>query len=580
MAKSIHIFKRGDTWYFRRRVPAHLVARAECRILQYSLETRDKAQAQRRATIADANADIWFSQLELSSNSHLSGKNSVSASKKVTIEELIEHARTFVEIEDRRREARFLENPPVDADERDEMRIDVGLRRTDLQTEGHPDRSIETSKLATLLAQKVGLPDDEDQFPAALGEISVRALVELLRRQEARLIEDYTRTHFDTAFAPRPPDQRPKLRFGELIDQYFTEVQEDHKLNGIALKTTKKTYVTLEYLREAVGDDTPVASIDDDLLQKLRSIIARTPANKSKIYPEFSLSEAIQLAEKDGKPTLKHLTQRTYLDCFRNLLKLAVRKKLLASNPAEGIQPLLRETVSLSEKREPFSPEQIQKFFMGSFYRSCAPDAPNPYEKSDRIWRFWIPLIMLFSGARPNEICQLFIEDIQQTAVGTWYFDLKEENEEKKLKNQASRRRVPIHPELIKLGLLQLIANRRALMKQNGPRLFFELKSKSKDPKNFAWYVGKRFNETFLPAEMQVGERQVLYSLRHSVRDALRRSKAGEEALLAIGGWTPSGGSPVSSNYGDIKNPDLWVSEVAAIAYKGLDLKFLYPKAA
>ena len=185
---------------------------------------------------------------------------------------------------------------------------------------------------------------------------------------------------------------------------------------------------------------------------------------------------------------------------------------------------------------------------------------------------------MLFSGARPNEVCQLFVEDIRQTEAGTQYFDMIDESETQSRKAATSRRRIPIHPELIRLGFLDFVAERRKRVAVNGPRLFHELAAKSDRPTSFAWYPGKRFNEVYLEQEITVDQRQAFYSIRHSARDALRRIKVSEEALLAIGGWAPAGGKAVSSNYGDIHNPDLWTEEVAGIAYEGLDLSFLYPK--
>jgi len=74
---------------------------------------------------------------------------------------------------------------------------------------------------------------------------------------------------------------------------------------------------------------------------------------------------------------------------------------------------------------------------------------------------------MLFSGARPNEIAQLLVTDLKRTPKGTWYLDLDDEDG-KALKTETSRRRVPLHPELIRLGFVAFVEERR---KAAGPRL-------------------------------------------------------------------------------------------------------------
>src|SRR5690606_28998154 len=104
-------------------------------------------------------------------------------------------------------------------------------------------------------------------------------------------------------------------------------------------------------------------------------------------------------------------------------------------------------------------------------------------------------------------------------------------------------------------------------------RLFHELTPDKYG--NFAAYATRRFRESFIPAEIQLGPRQTLYSLRHNVRDALRRVEAPAETLLAVTGWSPSGKS-VSDHYGDPGNPDLHIKWVERIAYDGLDLSFLH----
>lgn len=81
--------------------------------------------------------------------------------------------------------------------------------------------------------------------------------------------------------------------------------------------------------------------------------------------------------------------------------------------------------------------------------------------------------------------------------------------------------------------------------------------------------------KSFCPGEIVLGPRQSLYSLRHNVRDALRRLKAPDETLLAVCGWAPNG-KAVSTDYGDYGHPDLHAEWVERIAYDGLDLSFLY----
>ena len=181
---------------------------------------------------------------------------------------------------------------------------------------------------------------------------------------------------------------------------------------------------------------------------------------------------------------------------------------------------------------------------------------------------------MLFSGARPNEIAQLRASDVRKSDKDTWYLDLTTDTDGvpgMQLKTAASRRRIPIHSDLLKCGFLKYADERRA---QSGPTadLFPTLKPNKYG--NRAWYAAKRLNERFLPEVIKLGDDQALYSLRHNVRDALRAVSAPPDALLAIAGW--SSGTQVSDHYGDPGNPDFYVKWVEAISYPSLDLSFLH----
>lgn len=163
-----------------------------------------------------------------------------------------------------------------------------------------------------------------------------------------------------------------------------------------------------------------------------------------------------------------------------------------------------------------------------------------PYTKRDRGWRFWLPLLMLLTGARPNEICQLHTDDLKRTKAGTWYLDVieGEDDDRKTLKTDASRRRIPLHPELIKIGFVAFVQQRRRANPKDEPRLFPEITPDKYG--NMATYPTRRFRDHFIPAEITLGDRQTLYSLRHNVRDALRRAKAPPTHCSPLQGGRPA----------------------------------------
>src|SRR5262249_40128823 len=153
-------------------------------------------------------------------------------------------------------------------------------------------------------------------------------------------------------------------------------------------------------------------------------------------------------------------------------------------------------------------------------------------------------------GLRPNEACQMNAADVKRTSKGTWYVDIVVSDDDdaagagaKTLKTTSSRRKVPVHPEVIKIGFLSFAKEQE---KAPGSRLFPDLKADQYG--NHASYALKRFRDSFLPKEITLEPRQTFYSFRHNFRDALRHIEAPPDALQALGGW--SQGKLASDNYG------------------------------
>lgn len=85
---------------------------------------------------------------------------------------------------------------------------------------------------------------------------------------------------------------------------------------------------------------------------------------------------------------------------------------------------------------------------------------PNSFLKQQRPADFWLPLLAIFTGCRIAELCQLTLTDITKIAE-IWTISINDD-ENKKIKTEASRRIIPVHPILIKLGFLEYIEDAKS----------------------------------------------------------------------------------------------------------------------
>lgn len=569
MASSHRLQQRNGTWYYYRRVPQSFVTAAKRDVIKVSLRTKDKAEAAKLRSIQDVQWDAFFASLAKPGQiPPAPPMKAISAAQTASV---LSYIRAAVQKDDLRH-AKMMSDGVEEPGHLQEMRQEAEHALAVLTTPGDPERDQMIYHFQSDVLKKAGVQTAPE---SSVEDTWRRGLIEIYRRKLRRYDDDFSESSFDALFSPTAAQEG--TRVDELLTTYLEEITNSGSINGISSGYIGKKAAILGVIRESFGADAAVATIDDEAVQRYRMQVATMPANRNKVLPGKSLQEAVDQAQAKGLKTLAPLTQTVYLDTLRDVLKLAVRKKWLAHNPAADIQPIKKDTVALSDKRPPFTDAQIVGFFNSEFYQSCAPGSSKPYQGKDKDWRFWLPLLMLLSGARPNEIAQLSVTNVKVSGLGTSYLDLLGEGESGiLLKTDSSKRRIPLHRELIKIGFWEFVQRRKSI-DGDSASLFPGLKPNKLG--NRAWYASRRFNEKFLPDAISIGARQALYSLRHNVRDALRRVEAPPQALQAITGWSDTGGNAVSDNYGDPFNPDHYVKWVNLISYKGLNLSFLHQPA-
>lgn len=118
------------------------------------------------------------------------------------------------------------------------------------------------------------------------------------------------------------------------------------------------------------------------------------------------------------------------------------------------------------DQQRNFKPDELQRLFGSKEYAEFA-QAP------DMAHRYWLPLLMLHSGARPRELCQINPQVDYGTRDGVPFFLISEKTEadagvDKTVKT-GEERHIPIHPRLIEWGFLEYVDKVKG---QGAKRLF------------------------------------------------------------------------------------------------------------
>jgi integrase len=157
----------------------------------------------------------------------------------------------------------------------------------------------------------------------------------------------------------------------------------------------------------------------------------------------------------------EHKTRETadnVLASIKALTGVAVREGWIPVNPFAGMA--VEQGGKESEAREPWTPEELPRLFASPVFNSYSlPQGDTALtRKAGLDAAYWVPLLCLYTGARPGEVCQLWTDDVSevQDSKGGLMLVLEFRQNVKRgqsLKNPSSWRVLPIHTELIRLGL-------------------------------------------------------------------------------------------------------------------------------
>jgi integrase len=275
-------------------------------------------------------------------------------------------------------------------------------------------------------------------------------------------------------------------------------------------------------------------AISDVTYQDVRSFIDQlllAPANLSQRFPDLGLKEAIEANGRRAVPYPKlnpNTVRDGYFAVLRSLFRHAHKQmRVITTNPTDGLE--VRGSSKVAGTRGPFIMSELNNLFREPVFAGSRslkfPNMAGSLKLNNE--RFWTPLIMLFSGARPSEIAQLNVTDVKLDASTPYISILTEFDPNDPLdrehvvanKTENARRDIPLHPQLIELGFDKYV---RA-MKETGERRLFPdwklSKSRRKAYTQASWI--RQMNGTVIPKVSSRHPRPTIYSLRHTFKSQM-----------------------------------------------------------
>jgi len=237
-----------------------------------------------------------------------------------------------------------------------------------------------------------------------------------------------------------------------LLDVY-AKWAEDKRLSSRNERSVEKTIkgfgTTIDQFVE-LHTNLPVSSISKQVVQDFRINLARMAAVQGN--HGLTARQLIEKADGGGVKTLSDATVITRLGALSAVLGFAQEVLgLITENPVVNIrQRANRERTPVRVIGEnSYTKDELRQIFSSPlFHGQWAPPVADFGQAL-----YWLPILMVYTGARREELAQLHVTDVKNED-GVTYFHLQEAGDQS-LKTKGSWRKVPLHPDVIELGFLR-----------------------------------------------------------------------------------------------------------------------------
>lgn len=222
---------------------------------------------------------------------------------------------------------------------------------------------------------------------------------------------------------------------------------------------------------------------------------------------------------------------------------------LIDRNPAAKIN--VSDKRRAKDKRRAFTEAELTRIFLSPVYsQSLRPDAGGGEAA------YWLPLLALYTGGRQTELGQLHPEDVAEepyidasgASRSAWVLRIVENPDRNQwVKNEGSERRVPLHPDLLGLGFLDVVRDAQATKRD---RIFSEIVPAASGELmgNWSkWFGRYRRKHCGLP-----GRETPFHSFRHTFKHLARLASIPNDVHNELTGHETG---DVADDYGGLSYP-------------------------
>lgn len=371
---------------------------------------------------------------------------------------------------------------------------------------------------------------------------------------------------------PTQTEIKQDLKYYEVTTKEAIELFLENKQVKEIHKYKKPLEVFLELVDKKYLEDTS----SKDMLDFL-NLYKNMPNENAKVNPEDirdrrtyktvylkdlkNYKEWIEFTDKNNLERVRGKTLRDKLIHINSFIDFAVGLGYVSENRLKYHQLNLNKQIMREAdddtRRKSYRIEQLENLFSSRWYK----EELEENLKNNPSW-IWIPIILLYTGARAGEIAQIKVNQIQKRD-GVYIFNLKVEDSDQRLKNKSSHRKVPIHQTLIDLGFIDFVEQQKEKGLNNlFNDLYFTVSKgyRADFSKDFLDYREEFLEEETIEKILKDEIMLDTHSFRHTFTTYCRRAKVDD--IIFILGHKKS----QTDKYGDMPS-DILKEEIDKVNY-------------
>ncbi|MBP5343771.1 MAG: site-specific integrase [Alphaproteobacteria bacterium] len=560
------LFARGRLFYFRVRIPACLRLISRCDELSYSLGTSIYQEAIEKYHVEFAHLQAFLTILK-----EIIMK--VNEDKKVVLDEAdvdklllhrLEQIQAFLENNAEEIKAKRKTAADIILFPNGQKEADIRKLMTDMLIDylkGLIDKNKANITLRTVYSQlknkeiELGLAGEDDKYDWLK---SFSTHINQLDHYAKKAIET---ERDEKTYTPRSAKVVSLLR---TYDAMKTDERIHKSMSATHWEKFFKRYAAMKkHLKDStqrclydnyLGVKLAFSLIDKEYVEDVTRQDCRTLCEKIYRVPRRWHQELTEnktvldiLRSDSNSQTLSKQTIKKHLGTFKEFMRYAVKEEIIPNSLNEFIDMPIK---SDRKERKPFTNNELKKIFNPKNY-------PNPHLRNNQA-KFWIPLIALYHGCRSNEICQLDVADIVREK-NIPCISINNDGKDKSVKNRGSKRIIPIHPRILKMGFLYYVEYQR---KNKQKKLFSELTYRKET--GYAAIIQHWFARYLDSIDIK-SPSSVFHSFRHTFETKAVEQRIPAEYQNAICGWTDQGiGQRLYAHKKDIR---IMLEEISKINY-------------